>query len=103
VTIVPRSGSNWQDGSGFNQIYDITITNTGSRSINGGQLTFGLGSGVGITQFWELNRQTATVFGIPTTYGPLQVGASQGAGIVATINQAPIPLPTITLNSVTCN
>jgi hypothetical protein len=103
VSIVARSGSNWQDASGFNQLYDITITNTGSRAINGGQVTFGLGSGVGVTQYWELNRKTANVFGIPTTYGPLQVGASQGAGIVATRNQAPIPLPTVTLDSVTCN
>ena len=103
VTVAARSGSNWQDASGFNQIYDITITNTGSRAISGGQVTFGLGAGVGITQFWELNRKTANVFAIPTTYGPLQVGSSQGAGIVASRSAgAPIPLPTATLDSVTC-
>ncbi len=107
LTIVARSaasGGQWQDGNKWNQIFDVVVTNTGSRALTGGQVAFALASGVSVSQFWELNRKDATTFTIPTTYGPIQVGASQGAGIVATTTTATsIATPTATLSGLTCN
>jgi hypothetical protein len=107
VSVVARSaasGGQWQDGANYNQIFDVTVTNIGTKAINGGQVQFALASGVSITQFWELNRKDATTFAVPTTYGPIQVGASQGAGIVGTsTSSATIAVPTATLTGLTCN
>jgi hypothetical protein len=107
VKLVARSaasGGQWQDGANYNQIFDITVTNIGTKPITGGQVTFTLASGVSITQFWELTRKDATTFAIPTAYGPIQVGASQGAGIVGTTtSSATIAVPTATLTGLTCS
>jgi hypothetical protein len=106
LTLVARSaatGGYWQDGATYNQIFDITITNTGSKPIIGGQVSFTFASGVSVTQFWELNRKDATTFAIPTTYGPLQVGASQGAGIVLTSASSTVTTPTAALSGLVCN
>jgi hypothetical protein len=99
------SGGQWQDGAKYNQIFDVTVTNTGSKALTGGQVSFGFASSsVSISQFWELNRKDATTFAIPTTYGPVQVGASQGAGIVATsTSSATIAAPSATLSGLTCS
>jgi hypothetical protein len=107
VKLVARSaasGGQWQDGANYNQIFDITVTNIGTKPITGGQVTFTLASGVSITQFWELTRKDATTFAVPTQYGPIQVGASQGAGIVGTsTSSAAIAVPAATLTGLTCS
>lgn len=106
ISVVARSassGGSWTDNNGNNQIFDITITNSGNLAIKGGELTVSLASGQTIVQFWELNRKDSTHFAIPTTYGPIQVGASQGAGIIVASQTAPVAKPTISITALTCN
>ena len=108
VSIVARSaaaGGSWTTGPNqFFQIFDITTTNTGQRPINGGVLTFGLPvAGSTITQWWELNRQGNTnVFNVAFNFGPLQVGASQGAGIVVETSSPSQALPSAVLSNLAC-
>ncbi|ELR13462.1 carbohydrate binding domain cbm49 protein [Acanthamoeba castellanii str. Neff] len=108
VSIVARSaaaGGSWTTGPNqFFQIFDITITNTGQRPLNGGVLTFGLPvAGSTITQWWELNRQGNTnVFNVAFNFGPLLVGASQGAGIVVQTSSPSQALPSAVLSNLAC-
>jgi len=106
AALVARSeaqGGKWDDGAYSFQIYDLTINNAGSKPINGAQLTFTLASGTSISQWWELNQVSAAVFNVAFNYGNLQVGASQGAGVVERYAKGTTPdAPTVALGSVTC-
>lgn len=108
VSLVARSadaGGVWQDNGKTFQIFDITFTNNGARPLNGGVITFTLAGSAAITQSWELSRQgsTSNSFNIRFNYGPLQVGASQGAGIVVGVDGAtPAGKPSYTLSSLGC-
>jgi hypothetical protein len=108
VAVSARSSSNggtWVENGSTFQIFDLTLTNNGQRPVNGGVLTFGLvESGASITQFWELNRQGSTnAFNVAFNYGPLQVGASQGSGVVVRVAGSAAPAkPTVTLSSLGC-
>ncbi|ELR12959.1 uncharacterized protein ACA1_096300 [Acanthamoeba castellanii str. Neff] len=108
ASIVPRSaaaGGNWSSGPNqFFQIFDILITNNGERPVNGGVITFGLPvAGSSISQSWELNRQgNSNVFNVAFNYGPLQVGASQGAGIVVQTSSPSQAVPSAQLSNITC-
>jgi hypothetical protein len=108
VTLSARSAANggvWiENGSTF-QIFDITLANNGQRPINGGVLTFTFAeSGASITQFWELSRQGSTnAFNVAFNYGPLQVGATQGAGIVVSLaGSTAAATPAVILGSLGC-
>jgi hypothetical protein len=96
----------WTDDNGKTyQIFQLLITNKGQRPVNGGVITFNLAGGSFISQSWELNRQGATsnAFNIAFNYGQLQVGASQGAGIVVGVAGSSQPeQPSFTLSSVSC-
>jgi hypothetical protein len=105
TSLVARSaaqGGQWNETGYTFQIYDITTTNTGSKPVTGAQLTFNLASGVTITQWWELNQLSASVFNIAFNYGPLQVGASQGAGVVERYAQGSSPSASVAIGSVSC-
>ncbi len=108
VTIVARSaaaGGVWVDAGARFQIFDLTLTNNGQRPLNGGVVTFTLAeAGATITQFWELNRQGSTnAFNVAFNYGPLQAGATQGAGIVVRLaGSSAAAKPTVTLGSLGC-
>ncbi len=108
VSLVARSAANggqWVDNGATFQIFDITITNNGQRALNGGVATFTLAeASATITQFWELNRQGATnAFNVAFNYGPLQVGAIQGSGIIVRVSgSSPAAKPSTTLSSLSC-
>ena len=108
VSLVARSAANggqWVDNGATFQIFDITITNNGQRALNGGVATFTLAeAGATITQFWELNRQGSTnAFNVAFNYGPLQAGATQGAGIVVRLaGSNAAAKPAVTLGSLGC-
>jgi hypothetical protein len=96
----------WQENGSTFQIFDLTITNNGQRAVNGGVVTFGLvEAGAAITQSWELSRQgsTSNAFNVAFAYGPLQPGASQGAGIVVRLaGSTSAAQPTVTLSGLAC-
>jgi hypothetical protein len=108
VSLVARSASSggvWVDGGATFQIFDVTITNNGQRSLNGGVLSFTLAeAGATITQSWELNRQgSSNAFNVAFNYGPLRAGANQGAGIVVRLpGSTAAAKPAVTLGSLGC-
>jgi hypothetical protein len=108
VTVTARSaaaGGVWTENGNTFQIFDINLANSGQRPVNGGVLTFAFAeASATITQFWELNRQGATnAFNVPFNYGPLQVGAIQGSGIIVRVSgSSPAAKPSTTLNSLSC-
>lgn len=107
VSIVARSAANsgaWQSNGASFQIFDLTIANAGSKPITGAELTFGLPSGTTVFQWWELTSRinSANVFDVAFNYGPLQVSATQGAGIVGKSSSDSQATPTVSIGSVTC-
>ena len=98
-----NSGSWTANGANF-QIFDIQIANTGSKDLTAAQLTFTLPGGSTIFQWWELmsRANTATVYDVSFNYGPLRVGATQGAGIVGKSASASQAVPAVTIGSLTC-
>jgi hypothetical protein len=108
ATVSARSAANggtWVENGSTFQIFDLILTNNGQRAVNGGVLTFAFAeSGASITQFWELNRQgSSNAFNVAFNYGALQVGASQGSGVIVRVaGSAAAAKPTVTLSSLGC-
>ena len=98
-----KSGS-WQANGAFFQIYDLNITDSGTKAVIGGELSFTLPSGTTIFQWWEMmsRQDSAADFDISFNYGPLQVGATQGAGFVGKSASASQELPAVSIGSLRC-
>jgi hypothetical protein len=107
VSIAARSAANsgsWTANGAYFQIFDLVISNTGSKALTHAQLTFTLPDGTTVFQWWELMSiaNQASLFDVSFNYGPLQVGATQGAGIVGKSASASQATPTVTIGSLTC-
>jgi hypothetical protein len=107
VSVSARSASNsgsWSANGANFQIFDLQIANTGSKALTAAKLTFTLPDGSTIFQWWELmsRANSATVYDVSFNYGPLQAGATQGAGIVGKSASASQATPTVTIGSLTC-
>jgi hypothetical protein len=100
-------GGSWTEGDFQFQIYDLTFVNNGQQLVHGAVITIGAAAQQQIYQFWNIERQSANsaAFNVPTPWGPLQLGASLGAGyIVRTpISAGQLAAPSITVNSITCS
>jgi hypothetical protein len=101
------AGGSWIDGAFHFQIFDLTFLNNGNQAVNNAQVTITLAAGQEITQSWNIERKSGSTFTTSTTYGPLQVGATLGAGYVlrsaASAGQPAAPAaPAVAIDSVTC-
>lgn len=54
ASIAARSGARWVTGDKTFQLYDLTVTNDGSCTLNNVGLSLGLPSGAAITEHWNL-------------------------------------------------
>jgi len=92
-----QNGGNWTDDAGRrNQIYDITVQNTGTCIVTAVRLAFTLSDASSfISQRWNLDANYNV-----NTYGPIPVnGGFGGAGIVVTGNGT----PTVSVADKTCD
>jgi len=82
------AGSSWlaADGTSF-QIFDLTFTNTGSKTVTFAQFDEAIGVG-SISSYWDLSKVCCTQIDSAVSYdvslpsGGLVVGASIGAGYI---------------------
>jgi hypothetical protein len=91
------NAGNWTDEAGRrNQIYDITVQNTGTCIVSTVRLAFALSDASSfISQRWNLDENYNV-----NTYGPIPVnGGFGGAGIVVTGNGT----PTVSVADKTCD
>jgi len=98
VSLLPRTsdGSIWTDNSGnMNQVYDISVKNTGVCRIKSVTLNFSLGAGTFISSKWNINDQYKLM-----NFGDLLAGNSfLNAGIIVTGNNG----ITVQLGSKACD
>lgn len=100
------SGGQWTEGDSQFQIFDVTTTNSGNTPVTAAKLTISVsGADVSIYQFWNLERKENTnVFNVPTPWGAIQVGASQGAGFIVKSKEGQsVAAPVVKVESATCS
>lgn len=86
ATVNARSGGSWTTNGISYQIYDMTITNTGSCPITSAFVLFNIPAGSTIAEWWNYDPTT----GFVSDYGTLAPAASYtGAGIVVTNGGVP--------------
>lgn len=96
ASIAARPGASWVTNGVSQQIFDISITNTGSCSFSAATVALSLPSGSSISESWNIDSTTFLVSG----FGTLNAGATYaGAGIVISHGG----VPTISSSSATCN
>jgi cellulase/cellobiase CelA1 len=84
---------------------NITVTNTGSSTVNGWKLTFTLASGQAVTNVWNatITPSSGTVSATNLSYNAsLAPGGTASFGFQATHTGNTTPPPTFTLNGSTC-
>jgi len=103
VSSTPRAGGSFPTQDGISQIYDILVSNSGPCAAFNLNLNLIKLASATMTQNWNLQSVTASVFALTNYGGLLQPGQTASAGFILDFPSPTIPSGTsVTLNSKAC-